>query len=272
MKAPEIPDDEVYRLDALRSLNILDSPPDADFDAIVALARELFDVPISLVSLIDADRQWIKACNGLDVRETSRAVSFCGHAILGQEPLVILDAAKDERFADNPSVTGAPNIRFYVGCPIRLTSGYNIGTVCIVDRVPRAEFAERDIKRLRMLAELAGNAMALRGLRGALDAARSSEDRMRTALHLVPTPVAIADATGRIEEANPAFADLCRSDPMEDGKAADLLAVPREAWDAATAAGGEVRAGTDGRLLRVVQDGSGVILVAEPEAGPGTPA
>ncbi|MBM3549511.1 MAG: GAF domain-containing protein [Alphaproteobacteria bacterium] len=266
MKAPEIPDDETYRLDALHSLDILDTPPDSDFDAVVALGRDLFDVPICLVSIVDADRQWFKACIGLDVLETARSVSFCGHAILSQEPLVVLDATKDERFFDNPLVTGGPEIRFYAGSPIRLPSGYQVGTVCLIDRVPRAEFGDRDVKRLQMLAELAVTAMAVRGMRGELDTARATADRLRAALHLVPTPVALADIAGKIEEANPAFGVLCRSPEIDGGDVVDLLAVSEEDWSkAADVSDGEIRTGTDGKLLRVVQDPGGSILVAKPE-------
>lgn len=267
MKAPAFPADEAYRLDALRSLDILDTGADDDFDAIVKLAQELFQVPICLVSLIDDDRQWFKACIGLDTAETSREISFCGHAILGEGAFVVLDATKDERFADNPLVIGPPNIRFYAGIPIRLPSGYQVGTVCIIDRKPRASFDENDRRLLSLLAEMAVTAMALRGLRGDLTQAQLTIDRFRAAMQLSPVPLAIADPKGRIEEANGAFNALCRADPMGGLPAGDLLAVPAEQWSAAASAPdeAEIRTGTDGGRIRVVQDAGGMILVGTPE-------
>lgn len=268
MKAPAIPANESYRLDALKSLDILDTSPDPDFDAIVNLAQELFEVPICLISLVDAERQWFKACVGLEVSETPRAVSFCGHAILEDEALIILDATKDERFADNPPVTGGPEIRFYAGMPIRLPSGYTIGTVCLIDRTPKPAFGERELRRLGLLAELAVSAMAVRGLRGEVDAARSLTDRLRSAIHLAPSPIALVEDDGRIGEANAAFNVLCRDNPLEGGRPVELLAVDPDAWsEAATNDSGEgvIHTGTDGQRLRVVQEPGGLILVADPK-------
>jgi hypothetical protein len=267
MKTPEIPADEDYRLDALHSLDILDTPPEADFDAIVRLGSELFDVPICLVSLIDRDRQWFKACIGLAGTGGPRAESFCGHAILNEGAFVVLDATKDERFSDNPAVTGEPFVRFYAGMPIRLPSGYQIGTVCLVDTKPHESFDQRDVRLLGSLAEIAVTTMGLRGLRIELDAARNTIDRLRTAVHLAPSPIALADFAGRVEEANAAFNDLCRTDPMQGDPAGELLAVSPEDWAAAIGSGeeGEVATGTDGRRLRVVPDPGGLILVGTPE-------
>ncbi len=267
MKSPAFPADETYRLDALRSLDILDTASEDDFDAIVKLAQELFRVPICLVSLIDGGRQWFKACIGLDVSETSREISFCGHAILAEGAFVVLDATKDERFVDNPLVIGPPGIRFYAGMPIRLPSGYQVGTVCIIDRKPRASFDESDRRRLSLLAETAVTAMAVRGLRNELARAQLTVDRFRSAMHLSPLPLALTDPTGRVEEANAAFNALCRADPMEGLPAGELLAVSAEQWSAAASAPdeAEVRTGTDGRRIRVVQDAGGMILVEVPE-------
>lgn len=117
------------------------------------MARRLFGVPIALVSLIDENRQWFKSCDGLDVSETSRDISFCGHAILKKEVFVIEDALKDERFFDNPLVTGEPQIRFYAGQQLRPFSGQAIGTLCIIDRASR-EFSADDRQMLADLAQM----------------------------------------------------------------------------------------------------------------------
>jgi diguanylate cyclase (GGDEF)-like protein len=152
MQSPLVPADEKERISQLKSLNILDTPPEERFDRVTRMARRLFGVPIALVSLIDENRQWFKSCFGLPVKETDRDISFCGHAILASGTLVINDALLDERFADNPLVTGEPNIRFYAGHPLRTMSGQAMGTLCIIDKEPR-DFVQDDHD---MLADLAG--------------------------------------------------------------------------------------------------------------------
>lgn len=147
------PPDEAERLAELRDIGILDTDPDARFDALVRVAAQFYDVPIALVSLVDADRQWFKARHGLAVQETPRAQSFCAHAILApDEVMVVDDAARDPRFVDNPLVTGTPGIRFYAGAPIcSPTNGQPLGTLCIIDRRPR-HLTEGERKRLKDLA------------------------------------------------------------------------------------------------------------------------
>lgn len=137
MQIPTVPDNERLRLDALRRLAVLDSPAEERFDRITRIARNMFDVPIALVSLVDDNRQWFKSCCGLSVLETPRDISFCGHAILGEELFVVEDAAQDPRFSDNPLVTGEPHIRFYAGHPLEVSSGLKLGTLCIIDTKPR---------------------------------------------------------------------------------------------------------------------------------------
>lgn len=153
MQVPETTVDEDGRLEALRSLNVLDTEPEERFDRLTRTARRLFDVPIALVSLVDANRQWFKSCMGLGVRETPRDISFCGHAILGDDVFVISDALQDPRFADNPLVTGEPHIRFYAGCPLRVAGGHKVGTLCIIDSRPR-DFGTEDVAALRDLAAM----------------------------------------------------------------------------------------------------------------------
>ncbi|MFZ6645201.1 GAF domain-containing protein [Undibacterium sp. TJN25] len=137
MLAAPISDNDAERLAALYALLMLDTPPEERFDKIVSFAAAEFDVPIALLTLVDQDRQWFKSQLGLSACETSRDVSFCGHAILKPEIMVIRDALADERFADNPLVTGDPFIRFYAGAPLIMPSGHALGTLCIIDTRPR---------------------------------------------------------------------------------------------------------------------------------------
>jgi diguanylate cyclase (GGDEF)-like protein len=153
MEVPKIPGDEQERLFQLRCAAILDTQPEERFDRVTRMARRLFGVPIVLVSLVDEDRQWFKSCFGLDASETSRDISFCGHAILETKTFVIEDALKDERFFDNPLVVGEPHIRFYAGQPLRPLNGAAIGTLCIIDRAPR-EFSAEDQQMLVDLAQM----------------------------------------------------------------------------------------------------------------------
>ena len=136
MQAPLIPEHEDDRLRVLQTLAILDTPDESEFDDITLLAAAICKTPIALVSLVDKDRQWFKSRFGLEAKETSRDLSFCGHAILGNEIFEVEDATTDERFLDNPLVCSEPNVRFYAGVPL-LTNSVNIGTLCVIDHVPR---------------------------------------------------------------------------------------------------------------------------------------
>jgi diguanylate cyclase (GGDEF)-like protein len=153
MKSPEIPHNEAERLHALRALQILDSSHEERFDRVTRLARRLFGVPISLVSLIDEDRQWFKSAQGLDVSETSREISFCGHAINQTGLFIVPNVLDDERFYDNPLVTGAPNIRFYAGYVLKIRQGINIGTLCLIDSKPR-DMDDEDRQLLQDLGQM----------------------------------------------------------------------------------------------------------------------
>ena len=137
MKPAPTPRDDLQRLQALRELLILDTPPEERFDRVAAFAASEFDVPICVISLVDENRQWFKARVGLDVCETPRDISFCGHALEQSDILLIEDARLDERFHDNPLVVGEPHIRFYAGAPLMLPSGHVAGTLCVIDSRPR---------------------------------------------------------------------------------------------------------------------------------------
>jgi diguanylate cyclase (GGDEF)-like protein len=159
MKIPHTPEDEEQRLNTLKSLNVLDTSPEERFDRLTRMAKRMFGVPIALVSLVDENRQWFKSCIGLSIKETSRDISFCGHAILGNEVFIVTDATKDDRFLDNPLVINEPHIRFYAGCPLRFTNGSKLGTLCIIDKQPR-NFDAEDMEALKDLASTAERELA----------------------------------------------------------------------------------------------------------------
>jgi len=153
MKAPALPHKENERLLALHSYEILDSIDEQEYDDITAVASEICQTPICVISLVDADRQWFKSKVGLNASETSREVSFCGHAILNPDDVMIVqDARKDERFHDNPLVTGNPDIVFYAGVPLVDENGYALGTICAIDTKPR-ELSQQQIKALKILSK-----------------------------------------------------------------------------------------------------------------------
>ena len=158
MSALPMPSDELDRLAALRSYHILDTPPERGFDALAQLASVHFKVPIALISLVDSDRQWFKASRGMKATETPRHASFCAHAILRPDEVMVVENARlDPRFADNPLVCGEPSICFYAGAPVRAENGQPLGTLCVMDRKPR----QLDPAGGRFLADLAANAGAL---------------------------------------------------------------------------------------------------------------
>ncbi|MDF0606456.1 sensor domain-containing diguanylate cyclase [Neisseriaceae bacterium TC5R-5] len=153
MITPQLPRDEVSRLNTLRSLQILDTLPEERFDRLTRLAKRLFDVPIVLISLVDIDRQWFKSAYGLTATQTERNISFCAHAILKDEILLVPDSLEDERFQDNPLVLNEPHIRFYAGCPLTALNGSKLGTLCLIDDKPR-NFTQDDCAVLHDLAKL----------------------------------------------------------------------------------------------------------------------
>lgn len=149
MKAP-LPEGEPARLDALRGFQVLDTAPEEAFNEMVELAAHICGAPIALISLVDEHRQWFKAKVGITESETSRDLAFCAHAILQHELFVVNDATKDRRFAGSPLVTSEPRIRFYAGAPLVTSEGHELGTLCVIDRIPR-ELTPQQEQALRVL-------------------------------------------------------------------------------------------------------------------------
>lgn len=145
------PQQEDARLEALRQYQILDTPSELAYDDFTQLASYICQVPIALISLVDADRQWFKSKVGLEVNETSRDISFCSHTICSHQTLIVSDALADQRFANNPLVTSEPGIRFYAGAPLITPEGHTLGSLCVIDRKPR-ELSVAQIAALEALA------------------------------------------------------------------------------------------------------------------------
>ena len=150
MKIPALPPNEAERLRALHQYRILDTLPEQVYEDLTRLAAQICSAPIALVSLIDAERQWFKSRLGMDSTESERALSFCAHSVASGEMLVVPDAYRDNRFADNPSVLGDPYVRFYAGAPLVTPRGHALGTLCVIDRRPR-ELSDEQLDMLRIL-------------------------------------------------------------------------------------------------------------------------
>lgn len=156
-----IPAGEAQRLAAVRRYDVLDTPPDGAFERITALAARLFDVPIAIVSIVDADRIWFKSHHGLDVSEIGREPGLCSSAILHSEPWLVADAKLDARTLANPLVAGDFGLRFYLGVPLRTHDGYNLGTLCVIDREPR-QVSDEQVAMLQDMASVVMDQLELR--------------------------------------------------------------------------------------------------------------
>ncbi len=172
-----LPKNEAARLEALHRYAILDTFPEQEFDDLARLAALICGTPTALVSFVDANRQWFKAKVGLQLSETPRDASFCAHAILKPDVLVIPDTLADERFRANPLVTGEPHIRFYAGAPLVTHDGHALGTICVTDTVPR-DLAQPQREALKALSRLAVAELQLR--RGVSDLSQAIRERRRT--------------------------------------------------------------------------------------------
>ena len=180
MKAP-VPANEPERLAALRASGILDTAPERSFDQLAELAASICGTPVAVVSLIDSDRQWFKSKLGLSVTETSRDIAFCAHAIVQGDLFVVPDAAADQRFAGNPLVTSDPHIRFYAGAPLITAEGHALGTLCVLDHVPR-QLTDQQREALRVLSSQAVAQIELRKTKAELRTAETSTDSVTEAL------------------------------------------------------------------------------------------
>jgi PAS domain S-box-containing protein len=200
MQTPPLPPREAERLAALASYDVLDTPPDPAFDGITRVVAHILDVPMALVSLVDADRQWFKSRYGLHVTETPRDVSFCGHVVAHDRPLVVTDALADVRFADNPLVSGPPRVRFYAGFPLRHPDGHVLGTLCALDSRAR----EVDPHRLELLEILADDVMAQLELRRQHRLLERERTRLRTVLEAAADAILTVDDDAMVQDVNSA--------------------------------------------------------------------
>ena len=184
--------DEEARLEELASFSIMDSLPEEDYDYLTGIAAQICDTPVALVTLLDGKRQWFKSIQGLDleVAETPKEYSFCAHAIhQPQEIFVVEDSRKDERFYDNPLVTGAPNAVFYAGMPLVSDNNLPLGTLCVADNKPKQGLSEGQQKALKSLARQVMNLMNLRKKQNQLETALDDLNQINTHLSRFVTTV-----------------------------------------------------------------------------------
>ena len=224
MQAPLTPADEPLRQAELNDLCVLNTPPEERYDRYTRLARELLQVEIALVSLIDGDRQWFKSRQGLDASETPRSISFCGHAILSEDALVVEDALLDPRFADNPLVLGELSIRFYAGMPLHGPTGQRVGTLCVIDSQSR-KLAEREARSLRDLAQCIEQEFKLREV-------HDVQERFAAIIKSSDDAVVTLDLEGKITSWNPSAERVFGYSHQEAVGQSALMLVPPGLADA----------------------------------------
>lgn len=204
MQRPALPDNEADRLRSLAEYEILDTEAEPSFDALTRLVAHVLEVPVALVSLVDADRQWFKSRFGLATTETPRDVSFCGHVVASGEPLLVPDTHKDVRFFDNPLVTGDPWIGFYLAVPLRTSEGHVLGTLCAIDRRPR-EIRPAQGEMLELLAMQTMAQLDLRRQNRALAAQRAEAETFRRFFELSPDLLCTARGDMQFQYLSPAW-------------------------------------------------------------------
>ncbi len=177
MAAP-LPKNEKQRLKVLWQYSVLDTMPEEIFDDLTELAARICEAPVAMITLVDEDRQWFKAKVGVSINETSRDISFCAHAITQPGLFIVPDATRDERFAKNPLVKSDPKVRFYAGAPLVSPDGYALGTLCVIDKVPR-ELRPEQKQALRILARHVVSQLELRRRSNELADARQEKKRIQ---------------------------------------------------------------------------------------------
>ncbi|MET0280968.1 MAG: GAF domain-containing sensor histidine kinase [Steroidobacteraceae bacterium] len=251
-----VPSNESQRLASLDALQVLDTAPEAEFDALVRAASLVCGTPISLISLVDHDRQWFKASVGLPgATQTTRDVAFCAHAIHGAEIFEVRDALLDPRFHDNPLVKGAPDIRFYAGAPLVLSDGSTLGTLCVIDREPRelsgeqreilgnlAHVAVKALEGRRAALELADRGRQLRQLHGALEIEHQHRgDFLATLAHELRNPLAaLRGATQVMKLARGSWATVEKVSGIFERQVAHMVRLVEDLTEASKVAAGKI--------------------------------
>lgn len=279
-----LPQNEAQRLAALHQYHILDTAPEPAFDGLTNLAAQICHAPIALISLIDSQRQWFKSKVGLDISETPREISFCTHAILHAEVCVVPDARQDERFANNPAVVYEPHVCFYAGAPLITPEGYAIGTLCVVDQVPRGLNRQQQ-DALETLAQQVVAQLELRQSVTALQQAMREQYQtaqrllnISSALEYAVEGISQLDAQGYYLMVNPAYGAMTGYEPAEMiGMHWQRTVHPEDLADVRTAYQvmlAQGRAEVEVRGIR--KDGSGffkqIVLVKANETNPDSPA
>lgn len=242
MKPAPIPADEAERLATLKRYAILNTNRECAFDKITTLTSEIFDVPIALVSMIDADRQWFKSTHGIDIQETPRDLAFCAYTILEDSVSCIRDATLDPRYAEHPSVTGEIGLRFYCGAPLIADDGHRLGTICILDTRPRPEFSEKQCQHMASLASIVVEQLEMRSVTGDVQAeiegrlqaqhkVAETESQIRALIQHVPTGIALLDMHGNYVASSDSWRAFMAAINTESGTSSisDVLSL-RPAW------------------------------------------
>ncbi|MDI1304927.1 MAG: PAS domain S-box protein, partial [bacterium] len=204
MKIPPLPLNELERLKALESYSVMDSLPEKEYDSITQLASYICGTPIALVTLLDGERQWFKSNVGLRATETPREISFCQYAIMNNEVYEVSDALENEIFVDNPLVTGNPNIRFYAGAPLQDADGFNLGSLCVIDTVPKI-LTDEQKNALKLLAQ---QVVLLLDLRKKNIDLKNTQQEFQNFIDLSKDLVCIANVNGMFYKVNPAFTEV----------------------------------------------------------------